>query len=247
MKRCFWSIADNNNMKYYKMMEASFRKFHPTEELILFDEKAIKEANDSLIFYRATPYFTKQLFAKGYDEICKLDADQIITGSLDAIWEGDYDVAVVNNSNPREMQAYTVSVLNINPLAYANCGFVVMKSKAFVDYWDNFNRSIIFNSLQFKEQDILNIMIFSNNYKVRKLDEDDSYYGLASKGYWPEIVLKDEALVLLKGEEWPDKDKIIRCIHWAGGNSPDKMNYKIRFSEEVVARLDELIKVEEVK
>ncbi len=244
MKRCYWSIADNNNLKYFEMMQNSFRKFHPNDELILFGEAEIKATNDPQIFYRATPYFTKKLMAQGYDEVCKLDADQLITGSLDDIWKEDYDVAVVNNSNPKEMSLYPVSILNIHPLAYVNCGFVVMKSKAFVDFWYNFCYSVIYNACQMREQDLLNIMIFSNNYKVRRLDEGDSFYGLASKGYWMNVMLnnKQELVLPLDSEgQWPDKSKIIRAIHFAGGNTPDKMNYRIRFQEDVSKRLDYLV------
>lgn len=242
-KRVYWSIADSKNLPYFKMMEASFRKFHPTDELILFGEEDIKQTKDEHIFYRATPYFTRKLFEQGYTEVCKIDADSLITGNLDSIWDEEYDVAVVNNSNPREMRDYPVTVLNIHPLAYVNCGFVVMKSKEFVIFWDNFCHSNIFNGLQMREQDLLNILIFSNNYKVKRLDAGDSYYGLASKGYWPEIILDGENLVLKKNEEWPiESDKYIKVIHWAGGNTPDKMNYKIRFKEDVVKRLNELVK-----
>lgn len=245
MKRVYWSIADNNNLKYFEMMKHSFRKFHPNDELILFGEEEIKSANDPQIFYRATPYFTKRLMEQGYDEVCKLDSDQLITGSLDSIWEDEYDVAVVNNSNPKEMAMYPVTILNIHPLAYANCGFVAMKSKAFVDYWYNMCYSTLYNGCQMREQDMLNILIFSNNYEVKRLDEGDSFYGLASKGYWQHIMLNDkQELVLMKNAEgnWPDKSKVIKCIHFAGGNAPDKMNYRIRFTEDVIKRIDYLVK-----
>lgn len=244
MKRVYWSISDTNNLKYYRMMEASFRKFHPKDELILFGDKEIAATNDPNIFYRACPYFTKQLMEQGYDEVCKIDADTIITGDLSDIWDDDFDVAVVNNSNPKEMVLYPISILNIHPLAYANAGFVVMRSKSFVDFWNNFCKSIIYNACQMREQDLLNIMIYSNNYKVKKLDQGDCYYSLASKGYWQYITLNDKKeLVLPINAEgnWPDKSKIIKAIHFSGGNVPDKMNYRIRFAPEVCKYLDELV------
>ena len=205
--------------------------------------------------------------------MCKLDADTVITGNLDHIWEGEFDVAVVNNSNPREDKAYPVRLWNINPLAYVNCGFVVMKSKAFVDHWMGLCYSEHFNSYQFKEQDLLNIMVFymsqlvSGQYKVRFLDKSDKWHGLISKGYWPNIEYKakwknnmnmsgakygtvkitqekvGDVLLLRKNEEWPkDEDKIIKVIHWAGGNQPGKMNFKLHFKPDVVKRLEELVK-----
>ena len=246
-KRCFFTIADNNNMKYYEMMRNSLQKFHPDIPLILIDEEKIKQLGDPHFFYRATPIVAKGLF-KDYDVICKLDADQLITGSLDHIWEGDFDVAVVKNSNPREDKAYPIRLMDIHPLSYANCGFVVMKSKAFVEQWLKLCYSDHFLNFQYREQDLLNIMIFymgekfGGQYKIKFLDDEDSFHGLASKGYWPNVQLRGKDLVLPPIDGYPDKEKIIKVLHWAGGHSPDKMKYRLNFKQEVCKRLDELVK-----
>lgn len=242
MKRCYWSIADDKNLPYFKMMEASFRKFHPNDELILFGEQDIREVQNKQIFYFATPYFTRKLMLRGYTDICKIDADSIITGSLDSIWEGSFDVAVVNNSNPREFAAYPVTVWDIAPLAYVNCGFVVMRSREFVDHWLDLCFSYHYQNYQMREQDLLNILVSYGNYEIKRLDEEDSFYGLASKGYWLDIEMQGDDLLLKKGTEWPDKDKYIKVIHWAGGNVADKMNYRIHFKPDVVKRLSFLTK-----
>lgn len=235
--------ADKNNLKYFEMLKTSLRKFHTEAELplMLIDEEKIKSYDDPMFFYKATPLVGKELI-KEYEYVIKLDADQIITGPLNALWEGDFDVAVVNNSNPREYKSYPYQILNIHPYSYVNCGCVVMKSEAFIDWWLNSCSSSLFNGFQMKEQDLLNIMVHSNNYKLKRLDESDSFYGLASKGYWANIVMEGDKLVLKKNKEWPDKDKIIKIIHWAGGNEPGKMNYRTRFQPEVIKRLDELLK-----
>ena len=43
---------------------------------------------------------------------------------------------------------------------------------------------------------------------------------------------------------WPPdgKEKVIKLIHWAGGNIPNKMNYRIHFKPEVTKYIDNLIK-----
>lgn len=242
-KRCFFVIADKNNLKYYEMLKNSLSKFHPNEELVIFSDQDIQATRDSQIFYRATPLFADILFKRGYTEVCKLDADQIITGDLSSIWETEYDVAVVNNSNPREHKAYPVTVWNIHPLSYLNNGLVVLNNPRFVSHWKNLCYSAHFDYYQMKEQDLLNIMVFYGDYKVKFLDKDKEFYGLASKGYWPDIILKDKELVLPANEEWNKTDKTIKVLHWAGGaNAPDKMNYRIRFRPEVIKRLDWLTK-----
>lgn len=231
-------------------MKASFEKFHPDEELILFSDEEVKATGDKEIFYRATPRFAKELFERGYTEVCKLDSDQIITGNLDHIWEGDFDVGCVKNANPREFKTYPVTVWNIDPLSYLNNGFVVLKSPTFVVHWLRLCYSPHFNYYQMREQDILNIMVYYMNngfggpYKIRILDDGDKWHGLIAKQYEPYMELRGGKLILPKNEEWPkDSDKQIVCWHSAGGhNNPDKLNYRIRFKSEVVKWIDKLVK-----
>lgn len=245
MKRCYFSIATANHRKYYDKMLRTFKHFHPNEELFLFSDEELKATKDPEILFRATPYFTKILMNKGYTEVCKIDSDSLILGNLDHIWEGDFDLAVVNNSNPKEMANYPVSVWDIHPLSYANAGFVVMKSKRFTDHWLRLCYSPHFVSYQMREQDLMNIIIAYGDYNVRRLDEGDKYHGLASKGYTPFTKMVDGKVILPKGEKWPDKDKQLVCYHFAGGHdSVEKMNYKLFFPEEVCKFIDRLLKEE---
>lgn len=237
-----FSVATGKHVEYFKKMEASLRKFHSEEELPLFqiDEKQIKATGDNMFLYRATPIGAKDLI-KQYDTVIKIDADSIITGSLEDAWTGNFDVGVVNNANPRETKKYPVTVWNISPQAYVNAGFVIMKSEEFIDHWFKLCYSPHFDFYQMKEQDLLNILVFYGNYKVRFLDNLDSFYGLASKGYWPNVELRDDELVLPKSEEWPDRDKKIKVIHWAGGHDAEKMNFNIHFQPEVAKWLKKKI------
>ena len=249
MKKAYFSIADQKNMVHFQKLQNSFKKFHPKEELLLVTEEQVKATGDPDFYYRATPFIAKQLMDKGYDAVCKIDADTIITGNLDHIWEDEYDVACVNNGNPRETKAYPVSVLDINPLAYVNCGFVVIKSKTFVEHWLGLCYSEHFPQYQMREQDFLNIMVyymtvhFGGPYTVKLLDMSSKWHGLISKGYWPSIELDGKKLILHKNDEWPiDEDKEIVAIHFAGGNDPQKGNYRTKFKPEVVKYLDRLVK-----
>lgn len=236
-KVCFFSIADKNNMKFFEMMKNSLKNFHPDIPLLLWDEDKIGRYKDNDFFYRATPIIAKELIEE-YECVIKIDADSIVTGNLSHVWEDDYDVALVNNSNPREMKTYPVTVFNINPLAYVNAGFVAMKSKRFIEHWYKQCFSPHFFNFQMREQDILNIITQYGDYKVKRLDEGKKYHGLASKGYWPDLILRDNKLYLPQTEGWPPEgEKQIVCLHWAGGKDPDKMNFNLRFKPEVIERL----------
>lgn len=247
MKICAYTIADNNNLKYLEMMKNSLRKFHSEEELPLIEVigTALTGAleRDKDFFYRATPVIASQLM-NDYDIVIKIDADSVITGSLNEAWEGeDWDVKLVLNSNPRENKTYPVSVWDLHPIyEYVNCGFVSMKSKEFVEHWHKLCYTQHFFSYQMREQDLLNILVHYGNYKTQLLDNGDSFWGLASKQYWPDIKLKDKELVLPQNDEWNKIDKKIKVIHFAGGNTPNKMNFNTKFQPEVATYLKELTK-----
>lgn len=248
MKRAYFTIADQNNLPYYEKLKNSLSKF-TSDPLIFIDEPKIKQLGDLHFFYRATPIIAKALL-KDYDVVAKLDSDTIVTGNLDHIWEGDFDVAVVKNSNPREDKVYPVRLLDIHPLSYVNCGFVVMKSKSFVEHWLKLCMSDHFQNFQYREQDLLNIMIFymgttfGGPYKVRFLDDSNKWHGLVWKGYEPLVQFKDNKLILPKSDEWPkDEDKELVAWHVAGGNALNKMNYRLKFQPEIVRYLDELTKL----
>ena len=254
--RAYFTIADKANLKYYEMLKNSLSKF-TDDKLILIDEEKIKQLGDPHFYYRATPIIASGLL-RTYDAVCKIDADTIITGNLDHIWEGDYNVAVVRNSNPREDARYPVRLLDIHPLSYVNAGFVVMKSKRFVENWLKLCMSDHFFNFQYREQDLLNIMVFymsepfGGQWKVRHLDDEGYLHGLASKGYWPEVIkgiaekkhahIPEEILLLPPTNGYPDKPKEIKAIHFAGGNTPNKANYRLFFKPEVVKYIDELVK-----
>ena len=237
------SIADEKNLKYFEKMKNSLRKFHTEEELplALVGPAQLKNTPDPFFFYRFTPIIGQQMLNMGYDTVIKLDADQVITGKLNHLWEGNFDVGVVQNSNPREALKYPVQVWDINPLTYVNCGLVVMKSMEFVNHWLNLCYSPHFERYQMKEQDLLNILVFYGNYNIKFFDNSNKWHGLISKGYWINTELKDDKLILPKNDEWPkDEDKEIVCIHWAGGNLPNKMNFNTSFKEDVAKWLNKL-------
>ena len=247
---------------YSQKMIASLLKTNPkiTEvaDIILMTDKdfALMGGTPLEMFYM-TPWFAKPLF-KDYETVVRLDSDMIITGDISHVWEGDFDVAVVQNGNPREIAAQiggmgkVVQIWDIDALKdYVNCGFVVMKSEKFVDHWIKLCTPERRNTYQFYEQDFLNILCYYGNYKVRFLDkeENNKWHNLISKGYWSEIIIKDKKLILPKGsgtetDPWPeDKDKELIALHFAGGNQPNKFDHlETQFQPDVVVYLKFLIR-----
>ena len=239
-KTACYTIADEKNLPWAKSLEKSFHHFHPQIPFIIYGDKEIDETHLSRpgVFYVATPYFGRQLI-KDYQQVIKIDADSIITAPLEIIdYPEDFDAAVVYNWT-RDAISQTVKVWDIAPQGYLNNGFVVFRSAEFIEHIWRLCTGPFINNYPYKEQDMLNIVAYYGNYKVKLLDMGNSWYGLRSKSEWNKAIMKDGLMVIPKGKDlFPEQDKIIRCIHWAGGALDVKMNYRIYFNDECSAYLD---------
>lgn len=261
-KTLFFTTCDNNNFKYAVMFWQSITKFHSSKDIdmVLWTTetrpeelaklpKGIKVENldeylkyDPNFWYRQKPILMSRYFEDGYSLVCGYDADQIVTGDLNEILESRFDVAVVHNWNRVDPKVYgEIGLATIYPIEYFNCGLVAVRNPEFIKQWKKLCFSMHFDRMPFREQGFLNLLAHYGDFNVKPLDLGDSLYGLASKGEWDKCVMRDGLMVLPKSD-YPSKDKVIRVIHWAGGNNPVKMNYKVYFNQECCKYLDSLIK-----
>jgi hypothetical protein len=263
-----FSCADKANFPYSVMMFNSLYKFHPTWPcLLITDEKDPEQLKklpknvevkdlipyitaDKAFFYRQKPIIAEE-YIKDYDLLLGLDSDQIITGDLSYIQDTtDYDVGTVINWNRIDPQQFgLVQGWGIQPPEYFNCGLVAMRSEKFIHHWKVLCFTPQFERLQYKEQDLLNILCYYGNYNVRCFDHGDklakmtAWWGLISKGEWLRAIVKDNKIIIPKGfgpTPFPDGDMELKVIHMAEGNRPNKMNYRTLFNEDVITRLDYL-------
>jgi hypothetical protein len=234
-KICAFTIFDYENKAYADIMTKMWRHFHPDIEMREFGPDAINAAKVGALFYRATPYFTQKLFQEGYETVIKVDADSFIFGNITECLVGDYDIGVVYNWNRTDPKTYgLVSVCDLTPQEYFNCGFVVMKNQEFVKRWLELCYSFHFDRFQYKEQDLLNILCYFDKYVVKRLDDEDNWYGLISKGENAKFILKDNQVICPKSQDkYPPIDKCVKVYHVAGGRQENKMNYKILFNDDI--------------
>ena len=234
-----YTIADSNNEPLAKLLEKSFKHFHPDVEFKIYGQRELDEIgykNIPEFFYKATPFFAKELI-KNYDLVVKIDADSVITGPLDDVFDDtSYDVGVVYNNNRLEplQQLY-----NLPPQVYLNCGFVAMRSREFIDHWWDLCNKFFFQSIQFREQGVLNILAMFGNYNVRCFDYEDKWYGLCSKSEWPRFEIHGGKLVCPSDSSYNPTQKEVCCIHAAGGNTL-KWNWEKQFKPEVVNYLKKI-------
>ena len=116
-----------------------------------------------------------------------------------------------------------------------------MRSKDFVDHWWKQCNGPFFRQFQFREQDLLNIIAVYGNYNVTCLDYSDSWFGLISKSEWDRIRIKGNKLVVPVDQTYNSQEKIVKVIHWAGGNV-QKMSFDTRFHPIVSKYLKEITK-----
>lgn len=227
MRKAIFVPADNKNLDHFNNLEKSLRKFHSESEIALL--RLDNPTPDMNWWYRAKPIIARELM-ENYDLLIGMDADQIITGPLDELWDDlDCDVKVVYND-----PTYPIPLWDIQP--YFNNGLVVLKSKDFVDHWYRLCHTEHFQHYQFREQDLLNILCSDYfNYKVWPLDNGNKIYGEFAKPLWAQARLEKDKIMVA--------DKQICVIHFGGGSGdPSKGNYKIRFSPQVSKFIDGLLK-----
>lgn len=248
----FITIADQKNIGYAKSLENSFKKFHEDIDFIIIQGEELQAylASDPMFFYRATPILGEK-YLKEYDLVVKIDADSMVCGDLSYIWNTkDYDMGTVINWNRSDPQKYgLVQFQGVLPVEYMNCGLVAMRSEKFVHEWKNLCFTPQFDRCQYKEQDLLNAMIYYGNWNVRCFDHLDkiggnhSWWGLLSKGEWVRAELRGDDIVIPKGlgdTPFPPEDITIKVLHAGGGNQPNKMNHGTWFNKDIVKRLDYL-------
>ena len=244
LKTVFFTIADEKNLPYAKMCEKSFKHFHPDIPFIIYGDKEIDETQIPRpnIFYLSTPYYARQLI-KEYDQVVKIDADSIVTAPLDILESPeDFEVGCVYNWT-RDRVSETIKVWDVTPQGYFNNGFVVFRNAELIEHIWKLCKEKFFTNYQFREQDMLNIVAYYGNYKVKPIDIGDSWYGLRSKSEWSKAVMRNGKLIIPKAQDlFPEKDKVLRILHWAGGKTDVKMNFRALFNEECSDYIDSLIK-----
>lgn len=226
------------NLAYAGMMINSFKKFHPNVPVVLFTDKDVEAITEPGKTYRMYAMFGKEL-AKEYEAVLQIDSDSIVTGDLWHVFnDKKLKLAGVLNNNTIDPQ---LMIHDIPPQVYLNAGFIYARGERFWNWWDSLNHRIYFNRYRFGEQDTYNMIFHYGDLGGKILDYDYRPYlhGLVHKGQWSKFELKGKEIVLPKGDVF-DEDKIIKVIHWAGGQIP-KMNFHTFFKPEVVTRLQELV------
>lgn len=269
----FFACCDTANFPYAVAFWNSMVKFHDPKDIdmvfyttekrpeelkklpkgVILEDLTPYIENDPIFFYRQKPVIAEK-YLDNYELVVGFDVDQIIVGDLNYILNTkDYDCGTVINWNRIDPLTYgyvDISRLGVFAPEYYNCGLVAMRSKRFVHHWSILCFAPEFAQMQYKEQDILNILCHFGNYNIRNLDAGDgvakyyAWHGLISKGEWPRAVLMRDKIIVPKGfgpTPFPPENFELKVLHFGEGNKANKTNYRTYFNEEIIKRLDYLV------
>jgi hypothetical protein len=232
----------------------SLHYFHPEIPLHVFGTKELDEEFQKdpwQNWFTINPVMAMRIVDL-YDMIVHFDADSMVTGKLDELLKGDFEVAGVRNNCDRgtagcfpipaqvlkRIDGKLVEVLKLNPYQYVNAGLIASTNKNFWKDWCFYNKAFNAKDYNSGEQDILNILFNSGRYKTKILDapQEPVYYGI-SNSYgirhhwesWMEITVVNDELFLNK--------KRVKILHHAGGHGAiPKLRFDL-FTPEVSAFL----------
>lgn len=163
--------------------------------------------------------------AREFQHVVILDADQLITATLDEILVEDYDIAAARNRSDHHtvhldpnVHWFQVEGL-VSQAQYMNAGIVSCRQSTFFSEWKSLNQTVRRFDL---DQGTLNMLAYNGQYRVKMLDPPEAtyYYGVANSwgqrtpwDSWNDIVLENDQLFM--NNIYGDK-KQIKILHKAG-------------------------------
>lgn len=242
MKTCFYTICSDSHWKGCRADEfiKSFQKFHGGIPLVVFKQEDIDrefKAHPELNFFNSKAHFARLLY-NDYELVVNIDIDHLVLGTLDSILKADYDVACPANYNVfSNAQLKILSTGNnectiVPEILYFQGGLIASTSKAF---WDAYHYASIKHSanLFYKENDVLNLLLALNDYKVKYLDGCFNFRDTRFKEYYGCASLGREKQIKVTGNELTLDGRPVKAYHFARSGI-NKIHPKELFTPEVV-------------
>lgn len=169
----------------------SFKHFHPNIELIIFDSKIVNRLMQEKPWLTVTnckASFAKLLY-NDYDLVVNVDSDFYFFDRCTEILEADYDIAACANYNIEQnvsIQQRTIgkySIPAVSEVMYVQGGLIASTSKEFWDEYEQYSKDLA-HKMPIFENDVFNVLWYSNKYKTKILDGDYDYRSENFKCYY---------------------------------------------------------------
>lgn len=212
----------------------SFKHFHPDIPLVVFRGPTVARvfAEQGLNWLIAKAAFARRLTAE-YDLVVNMDADHVITGYMEAVFDRDYDIGAPWNFNDYQNATYA----NISFQMYLQGGLIGSRSPRFWEIYDKASRDH-WRDHGSHENNTLNMLWYNDpeTMAMRRLvyDRERDYYGCKALNREPEFYIEKGAL-LCRGE------RVLAYHHAKGGHAIPKLVFdRMNFSPAVTAWLKEI-------
>ena len=242
-----WCTDDYVDLLGLDKLQNSIKYFHPDVDHVIVDSKMTD------IIHQVFPWMkpiwmmapTCSPLAKNYDMVVHLDADAVVVGPMDELFESDADIIGVRNNNSLD-QAGAHGGITIphhppfgdgSPIplqGFINAGLVAANNSEFWDVWHDTNSQVAATKGYGwgDENDTLNHIFHWDKFTSEVIDPIGSgvSYGLSNIWgtgdnhweSWSQIYVKDDRLYL--DDPKTGEPMCIKVLHQAGGSIAAELN-----------------------
>ena len=249
-----WCTDDYVDYLGVEKLTNSIKYFHPEVDHIIIDSEETNRIKEEYPWISPVWMMppTCLPYANDYDMVVHLDADAVVAGPMDELFNCDADVIGVRNNNSFNKAGSHdgITIRHIDPFGdgspipmqgFINAGLVGVNNKEFWKDWQDVNEQ----SAKIKakvdpyahgigdENDTLNQLFHCDEYSSKIVDEQGSgvSYGLSNcwgddpNNHWESwlsIYVKDDRLYL--DDPVTGEVMCIKVLHQAGGGLAGRLN-----------------------
>ncbi len=227
----------------FERMVKSLHYFHPdlTEEFFTREDLIrLKETDPDYNWTFHFPYLG-QLLGRKYDFISHIDADVIIVDRIDKLFDDSYEIIAGRNNSDNNM-AGTIKgweLPGIDWTKYINSGVHACSGRAYrIWFKECLNHGM---KMILKDQDVLNELFYSKNFRVKLLDPIESNVHWGTSFEWGTTGTWDSwKLIKVVDDHLEINNKRIKMLHSAGGGGFPKLSDVV--TKEVEEFIQEIVK-----
>ena len=228
-------------------LQNSIKYFHPDVDHIIIDSKMTELINQ--VFPWMKPIWmmapTCSPLAKNYDMVVHVDADAVVVGPMDELFNSDADIIGVRNNNSLDQAGAHggITIPHHTPFGdgspiplqgFINAGLVAANNSEFWDVWHDTNSQVAATKGYGwgDENDTLNHIFHWDKFTSEVIDPIGSgvSYGLSNIWgtgdnhweSWSQIYVKDDRLYL--DDPKTGEPMCIKVLHQAGGSIAAELN-----------------------
>ena len=249
-----WCTDDYAELLDVKKLTNSIKHFHPEVDHVIFDTEMTNQVYQQYPWMRPVWMMAPTClpFVEDYDMVIHLDADAVVAGPLDELFDSEADVIGVRNNNSfnKAGSHNGITIAHLEPFGnnspipvqkFINAGLVGVNKKEFWYDWHNLNQEAARIKVEVNpcahglgdENDTLNQLFHWKKYSSEVVDRISSgvSYGLSSCWgndpnnhweSWSQIYVKDGRLYL--DDPVTGESMCIKVLHQAGGGLAAEIN-----------------------